>query len=396
MMFQGRYRSIRLSFWYVTGRRIVLRITLFAAFLVVNTPLSAIASDFRELDAAFSKSVRLSSSDRSYYEDRLKELASTYGLLAESTLFPGLNVRQTIAQALDQIAKSSFGRLVNEGSPPHPDALQDLSNLLSTLRTLEETEAKSGPLNDVMSIRERVFSTFVDPLVARPGRKDLKALADPLDGILLVQFLGETAEGGIRVLDLYARPEIAGLSWSLKTFTAPFDSLKRTADRAYFADYPPRQDGKLALYIDVGPFGKRLRKGLFSRISELQRANLVVILDDSSARLDACVETVIERTRRSVLEDRAKEGRESSGRIAERLRAETSPDPDGTSPTAEETAAIRQQCQVRLQRSALDNRVVLFDPKRNLEVTSFQSTPNSSSELEALLVKAQYAVKRWP
>lgn len=357
---------------------------------------TAAAADFRAMDLAFSNALHVSASRPDYHATRLRQLATDAGLTSEKELFEGLNARQSIAQALDQLATSSFEMQIESGKPPKPDDLQILANVLATLGSLEKAEANTGLLNDLKRIRASVFSLFVVPLIDRPARKALKPLADQQAGVLLAQFLGGISGGGVRVLDLYAEPASYSLTWSPKAFSTPVPALRTIASRAYFSDYSPRKDGLLGLAIDVGSFGERERNDLFAQFEELQRGGLIVIIDDTVARLNSCIETAVELAERTSRDQEAGTATPSARGAKKSPRSETSAGAELAPLTSVETAEIKRRCQAKVQTSSLSSRAVLFDPKRSVLVSNFSSSSAESLPLRSILADARYAIERWP
>ncbi|EJN16052.1 hypothetical protein PMI42_00379 [Bradyrhizobium sp. YR681] len=373
------------EWWRLATSRTVVVALLFGAS-------ACAAADFQELDRALSAGVRTSIAESGYYEALLKRSAADLGLTSNRRFFEGLSARQSVAQALDQIATSSFERQITADHLPRPEDLQILSNMLTTLASLEKVEAATGLSNDLLRVRTTTFSSFVSPLIARPGRKNLRPLAEPHAGLLLAQFIGKGAN--VRVLDLYAEPAVFSLAWSVKTFSVSFPDLKTISGRANVPKYAPRKSGLLGLYVDFTPLSEREQHDLLSQFDDLQNSGVIVIIDDSTSRMNSCVDGAREQAerknasqQRDMLPPAAKNGKKSQ-------RNDNLPSTEAAPLTALEIDEIRLRCQQIARLAPPYDRVALFDPNRNILIANF---PNlASGSMISVLSDARYLIDRWP
>ncbi|WP_455397322.1 hypothetical protein [Methylobacterium sp. Gmos1] len=260
----------------------------------------------------------------------------------------GLSRREVVLAALDGIARSDA-----KGGDVDLAEANLLVGVLRSLDAIRQVEAGNGVENGIPAVTAAVWRRYVAPLVARGAERDLHPVAPRLTGTLIAQWLDGAAT--VRAFDLWADGRAKSLFWSRAEFAAPLPRAEALLERGLITTpRPPRP--RLALYVDLAALRDGERSAVRRAAAASGDGRLLFVLDDSQERLDECLAA------------------QASRRDAE----------------AEEAAA---HCRVRTRPEA--DRVLLFDPKRRLQVRSYDPA-DPALPVARMLAEAAGLARVWP
>ncbi|KTS25031.1 hypothetical protein NS228_25730 [Methylobacterium indicum] len=264
--------------------------------------------------------------------------------------------REAVTAALDEIARGDA-----DGGGVGLTEANLLVGVFRSLDAIRQVEAGKGIENDVPTVIGAVWRRYVAPLVARSTERALQPAAALLTGDLVGQWI----DGGktVRAFDLWADSRAKSLNWSRVEFATPLPRVDALLERDLVSTpRPPRP--RLALYVDLAALREGDRTAV-RRAAAGGDGRLLFVLDDSQKRLAECLAAdvprreTVERSRRD-----AKADEEDEARCRARIRPEVDP-------------------------------MLLFDPKRQLQVRRYNPT-DPAMPVARILVQAAGLAKVWP